>query len=184
MNYASAFDFPLLIFFHVNELLFIVSINILVQRTPYLWEKGENRFAFRINLLCIFLRNINGKTVFWSVDSFICLPDMWTVLLYYGSTALCWALTAFSVLNPYTVGRTPLMGDQPVARPLPTQNKRTQTSMPRVGFELTTPVFERAKTVHALDRATTVIGMWTVYKIITISSALVLDIFCTLFKRL
>jgi hypothetical protein len=31
--------------------------------------------------------------------------------------------------------------------------------MDPVGFELTTPVFERAKTVHALDRAATVIGM-------------------------
>jgi hypothetical protein len=30
--------------------------------------------------------------------------------------------------------------------------------MPRVGFELTIPVFEREKTVHALDRAATVIG--------------------------
>jgi hypothetical protein len=30
--------------------------------------------------------------------------------------------------------------------------------MIRVGFEPTTPVFERAKTVYALDRAATVIG--------------------------
>jgi hypothetical protein len=30
--------------------------------------------------------------------------------------------------------------------------------MPRVGFGPTTPVYERAKTVHALDRAATVIG--------------------------
>jgi hypothetical protein len=30
--------------------------------------------------------------------------------------------------------------------------------MPRVGFEPMIPVFERAKTVHALDRAATVIG--------------------------
>jgi hypothetical protein len=30
--------------------------------------------------------------------------------------------------------------------------------MPRVGFEPTTRVFERAKTVHALDRAATVIS--------------------------
>jgi hypothetical protein len=30
--------------------------------------------------------------------------------------------------------------------------------MPQVGFELTIPVFERVKTVHALDRAATVIG--------------------------
>jgi hypothetical protein len=30
--------------------------------------------------------------------------------------------------------------------------------MPRVGFEPTIPAFEQAKTVHALDRAATVIG--------------------------
>jgi hypothetical protein len=76
-----------------------------------------------------------------------------------------WTLPAFSVLLIlYTVGRTPWTGDQPVARPLPThratqiQNKRTQTSIPRVGFEPMIAVFERAKTVHALDRAATVIG--------------------------
>jgi hypothetical protein len=39
-----------------------------------------------------------------------------------------------------------------------TQNKLTETSMPRMGFEPTIPVFERAKTVHASDRAATVIG--------------------------
>jgi hypothetical protein len=31
--------------------------------------------------------------------------------------------------------------------------------MPRVGFDPTTPVFERAKTAHALDRAATVNGL-------------------------
>jgi hypothetical protein len=41
------------------------------------------------------------------------------------------------------------------------QNKRTQTSMPQVGFESTIPVFERAKTVRALDRAVTVLGTVT-----------------------
>jgi hypothetical protein len=30
--------------------------------------------------------------------------------------------------------------------------------MPRVGLEPTIPAFERTKTVHALDRETTVIG--------------------------
>jgi hypothetical protein len=40
------------------------------------------------------------------------------------------------------------------------QNKRTQTSMPQRGFEPTIPVFERVKTVHALDRAATVIGFF------------------------
>jgi hypothetical protein len=38
------------------------------------------------------------------------------------------------------------------------QNKHKQTSMPRLGFEPTIPVFERANTFHALDRAATVIG--------------------------
>jgi hypothetical protein len=37
------------------------------------------------------------------------------------------------------------------------QNKHRQTAMPRVGFEPTIPAFERAKTVHALDCAATVI---------------------------
>jgi hypothetical protein len=44
-----------------------------------------------------------------------------------------------------------------------TQNKSTQTSMPRVKFETMTPVVERAKTVHALDRAATVIGNYALY---------------------
>jgi hypothetical protein len=38
-----------------------------------------------------------------------------------------------------------------------------QTSMPRVGFEPTVPSLERAKTVHALDRAATVIGDFNLY---------------------
>jgi hypothetical protein len=56
------------------------------------------------------------------------------------------------------------MGDQPVARPLHArrtaqmQNKLTQTSMPQVEFEPTIPLFEQPKSVHALDRAATVIG--------------------------
>jgi hypothetical protein len=61
------------------------------------------------------------------------------------------------------------MEDQPVARPLPThrttqtQNKRTQTPMLRVGFGPTTPVFERAETVHTLDCAATVIAFYPFY---------------------
>jgi hypothetical protein len=38
------------------------------------------------------------------------------------------------------------------------QNKRTQTSMPLVGFEPTISVFERGKEVYALDRVATVSG--------------------------
>jgi hypothetical protein len=71
----------------------------------------------------------------------------------------------FQFLNLYTDGRTPWTGDQPVARQLPAhrtarkQNKRTQTAMPQVGLEPTTPAFERTKTVHALDCAATMIGV-------------------------
>jgi hypothetical protein len=71
----------------------------------------------------------------------------------------------FQFLNLYTVGRTPWTGDQSVARPLPThrttqtQNKHIQTSMPRVGLEPMTPVFQRAKTVYALVPAATVVGL-------------------------
>jgi hypothetical protein len=36
--------------------------------------------------------------------------------------------------------------------------------MPRVGFEPTSPVFERAKTVHALERAATVVGRTLYYR--------------------
>jgi hypothetical protein len=72
----------------------------------------------------------------------------------------------FSFLIFYTIVRTPWTRDQPVVRQLPahrteqTQNKRTQTSMPQVEFEPTSPVFERMKTVHALGGAPTVIGTY------------------------
>jgi hypothetical protein len=36
-----------------------------------------------------------------------------------------------------------------------------RTSMPWVGFELTIPASERAKTVHASDRSATMTGIWT-----------------------
>jgi hypothetical protein len=39
-----------------------------------------------------------------------------------------------------------------------TRNKRKQTSIPWVGFEPRIPVFEWAKTFHALDNAATMIG--------------------------
>jgi hypothetical protein len=62
-----------------------------------------------------------------------------------------------------------LDGDQPVARPLhthrttQTQNKPIQTSILLVGFEPTTPAFERAKTLRALDLAATVVGNVSIY---------------------
>jgi hypothetical protein len=69
-------------------------------------------------------------------------------------------------LNPKTVGRTPWMGDQPVAMALPkyrtTQTQKNahtyQTSIPEVEFELTITASERAKIIHGLDRSATVTG--------------------------
>jgi hypothetical protein len=57
----------------------------------------------------------------------------------------------FHFLNLYTVDRTPWTKDQPVARPRPTHrtvqthNKRTQTSVPRVGFEPMTQCSSRRR---------------------------------------
>jgi hypothetical protein len=48
--------------------------------------------------------------------------------------------------------------------------------MPRVGFEPTIPVFERAKTVHALDCAATVIGYTVTFTCIKENSAMTLQI--------
>jgi hypothetical protein len=107
---------------------------------------------------CFNWLNLNYRNVNVSIEFHVYLS-------IYGSTAHFLDLgRVFSFLILYTVGRTPWTSDQPVARPLPrqkttqTQNKRTQTSMPPVGFELTITVFERAKTVHALDRAATLVG--------------------------
>jgi hypothetical protein len=44
-----------------------------------------------------------------------------------------------------------------------TQNKRRQTSMPLAEFEPMIPVFKRAKTFYALDRAVTVTGHFDGY---------------------
>jgi hypothetical protein len=61
-------------------------------------------------------------------------------------------------LNHKTVGMNPWTGDQPDARPLPTTNtEKTQTNIHALSG-IRTPAFERAKTVHALDRAATAIG--------------------------
>jgi hypothetical protein len=72
-----------------------------------------------------------------------------------------WPLLQFRNIF-YTDGRTPRTSDQPVVGPLPThRTTETQTFM---GFEPTISAFERAKTVHALDRAATVISLITSYR--------------------
>jgi hypothetical protein len=69
---------------------------------------------------------------------------------------------AFVSINRMRAGRTTVKASPSQGRYLQrktrTQNERTQTSMPRVGFKTTIPVFGQAKTIHALERAATVIG--------------------------
>jgi hypothetical protein len=78
-------------------------------------------------------------------------------LSIYGSTALADLGPFFSFLiytqsvGPLGWGISPSQ-DHYIHMTTQIQNKRTQTSMPRVGFEPTIPVIERAKTVHAVAR--------------------------------
>jgi hypothetical protein len=62
------------------------------------------------------------------------------------------------------------MRDQPVTRSLRTHPDRNPSL--EVGFQPTIPVFERAETFHALDRATTVIA-----------SRLILFVYCDIHAR-
>jgi hypothetical protein len=60
-----------------------------------------------------------------------------------------------------TVDRTPWTGDQPIARSLQemqTEKERIYTAIPGMGFELTIPVFEWAKTLRKSERTATIIG--------------------------
>jgi hypothetical protein len=94
----------------------------------------------------------------------------YSMIFFYGSTALVGLGRFFQFPNLYTVCRTPCTGDQPIPRQLPThrttqtQNKRTHRH-PCLERE-TNPVFKRAKTVHALNRAATVIGSTVCYSCI------------------
>jgi hypothetical protein len=77
------------------------------------------------------------------------------IIIMSGSTTFYWALAVVDTI-PWT-------GDQPVARALPKPRISTNTRTLRAGFEPTISVFERAKKVHALDRAATVIGTGRYY---------------------
>jgi hypothetical protein len=75
----------------------------------------------------------------------------------YEECRVVYLLPLYQLFNPiHTGGRTPWTRDQPLAKSLPThrtkqtQNKRTETSMPRVWFEPTIPLFERVKTARPL----------------------------------
>jgi hypothetical protein len=92
----------------------------------------------------------------------ICLKCL--LLLFFFFLCIHWigSLAQPKIWILQTVGRALWTGDQPVERPVrakntTTQNKCSQTSMLVVGFEFKIPVFERTKTLSALDRSAAVI---------------------------
>jgi hypothetical protein len=88
---------------------------------------------------------------------------LFTLLLLWFYSPLLGLGYSFSFLSLYTVG---LLGwGISLSQGLYLHIEYThtiQTSMPWVGFEPTIPTFEQAKTVHALHRATTVVGRSTI----------------------
>jgi hypothetical protein len=71
----------------------------------------------------------------------------------------------FSLLILYTVGRTPRTGISPSqGLYLHTEQHKHRINTQSHQFEPTTLAFERAKTVHALDHAPTVIGKFDVWR--------------------
>jgi hypothetical protein len=97
------------------------------------------------------LHTISQTTEFYSLSLFPVAPTL-------EHRTSVKRFVSLQFLNSKTVSRTPWMGDQPVARPLPiqTQSKHRQTSMPWVGIVPTILVLGRAKTVRALGR----VALW------------------------
>jgi hypothetical protein len=147
------------IFFHISYKSFIYILPRSHER--YILSPSNHDF---INLIYM------KTSIYYKAPHYAVSPGhLWhlpSFLLFSLSMALQplgpWPLFLF--LKPYTqsvglLGRG-ISSSQGhcLHRTTQTQNKRTQISMPRVGFEPTIPVFERAKTVHALDRAVIVLG--------------------------
>jgi hypothetical protein len=78
-----------------------------------------------------------------------------TTHYYYGSAALCWGLGRFFT---FLILKDTLDLGSACSKAATYTQDNTNTDMPLVGFEPTTPVSERARTVHALDRPATVMG--------------------------
>jgi len=73
-----------------------------------------------------------------------------------GSLACPTSELTYETMNPLKhFGRTPRMGDWPIARPLSIQDSTTQrhgcTSITQVGYESTIPASDQSKTICTLD---------------------------------
>jgi hypothetical protein len=103
---------------------------------------------------CDFVRNYKNESI---VSSLLALLK---IIIILAVQPIVGPLLLFQFPTLYTDGRTPVARPLPTHRATQTQNKRTQTSILRVEFNPTIPALERAKTVHALDRAATVMGQY------------------------
>jgi hypothetical protein len=113
-------------------------------------------------------------SIYLSIYLSVCL-SVWHLSIYLSIYEYQWLYSPlldlgrfFKLLILCTICRAPWTVDQPVASPLPahrtaqTQNTRTQTSLPLVGFEPTITAFERPETVHASECGATVISHYRV----------------------
>jgi hypothetical protein len=92
--------------------------------------------------------NILFVSIYLSICLSVCLSVSLSIYLSTYPYSPCGLVVAFSV------ERTPWTGDQHVARTMQKQNERTQTSMPRVGFEPTIPIFKASEDSSCLSAAT------------------------------
>jgi hypothetical protein len=93
-------------------------------------------------------------SIYLSIYLFIPVAPTWRISIHETLVSFQFLRQSVELLGR---GISPSLGRY-IHRTTQTQNKSRQTSMPRVWFEPTTPVFERAKTVHASDRAAIVVG--------------------------
>jgi hypothetical protein len=117
-----------------------VHYNIYLLLEPYV-NAGQN--IIESTILRVNLRNQLQSLGYLSVSLSLSLSSCCSHLEHRSSVK---RFVSLQFLNPKRAGVTLWTWDQPVARPLPvqTQNKHTQTFMPRVGFELLIPAFEES----------------------------------------
>jgi hypothetical protein len=132
-----------------------VSINPIIQSKTRLTVRTPTRDNIKLS--------IQSRTLHFFFFLFFFYYDG------FGSVACSHSELILKFWTLQTTGRTPRTGNQPVARPLPTQDKRRHTSMPRMGLEPMIAVFKRLKIFCILDRSATVTLRFSMCRILAAS---------------